>query len=128
VSYHDNSPLDLDRLKKSKMEISAEVVMKTGGRRTIETQLVKMSAENPGIYALKVDLRSQLGGEETNDRRIREILRDVASLRMTANFKDSLDGFRTSAEMVAVSHWSPNNQHLKVYTSTKHAKVRHLAF
>jgi hypothetical protein len=43
------------------MEISAEVVLKTGGRRTIETQLVKMSAENPGIYALKIDLRSQLG-------------------------------------------------------------------
>jgi hypothetical protein len=65
VSYHDNSPLEIDRLKKSKMEISAEVVLKTGGRRTIETQLVKMSAENPGIYALKIDLRSQLGTKFT---------------------------------------------------------------
>lgn len=64
------------------------------------------------------------GGEETNDRRIRELLRDVSSLRMTANFKDYKDGFRTSAELVVVAHWSPNNQHLKVYTSTKHAKVK----
>ncbi|XP_065338347.1 CD109 antigen [Cloeon dipterum] len=123
VSYHDNTPLDLERLKKSKMEISAEVVMRTGGRRSLETQLVKMSSEKPGIFSLKIDLRSQLGGDDANERRLREMLNDVASLKLTANFKDSKDGFRTTAELTAVSHWSPNNQHLKVFTSTKNAKV-----
>lgn len=43
------------------MEISAEVILKTGGRRALETQLVKMSAEHPGIFSLKIDLRAQLG-------------------------------------------------------------------
>ncbi|KAF4531995.1 hypothetical protein B566_EDAN006540 [Ephemera danica] len=123
VSYHDNSPLDEERLKRSRMEISAEVILRSGGRRNLETQLVKMSTENPGIYTLKVDLKSQLGGEETSERRLRELLKDVASLRLLANFKDADEGHRASAELLAITHYSPNNQHLRVYTSTKEAKV-----
>jgi hypothetical protein len=78
------------------------------------------------IKLLIIDLFSTIntGGEETNERRMRELLRDVGSLRLTANFKDSDDGFRTSAELLAVAHYSPNNQHLRVYTTTKQAKVK----
>jgi hypothetical protein len=39
----------------------ADVGMRTGGRRNIEAQTLKMSAEHDGIWELKVDLRSQLG-------------------------------------------------------------------
>lgn len=43
------------------MEISGDVGMRTGGRRSVETQYLKMSAEHDGVWEMKFDLRSLLG-------------------------------------------------------------------
>jgi len=41
--------------------MSAEVVMKSGGRRSIETKMVKMSTQHEGVFELKLYLRTELG-------------------------------------------------------------------
>jgi hypothetical protein len=43
------------------MEIRSEVVTRTGGRRNLDYQELKMSAEKLGVWEMKVDLRTQLG-------------------------------------------------------------------
>lgn len=58
VSFHDGSPLPLLRLIEGKVELGAEVIMKSSGRHSIEIPIGK--SEN-GIWPLKIDLRSQLG-------------------------------------------------------------------
>lgn len=44
-----------------RLDMSAEVVMKSGGRRSIETKMVKMSTEHEGVFELKLYLRTELG-------------------------------------------------------------------
>lgn len=61
MSYHDESPLEKRKLELSRMEVVADVSMKTGGRRNLEVQPLKMSSEHDGIWEMKVDLRTQLG-------------------------------------------------------------------
>ena len=61
VSFHDGSPLPNERLLRSRMEIRSEVVTRTGGRRNLDYQELKMSAEKLGVWEMKVDLRTQLG-------------------------------------------------------------------
>lgn len=41
--------------------MSAEVVMKSGGRKTIETKMVKMSTDHEGVFEVKLYLRTELG-------------------------------------------------------------------
>lgn len=61
VSYQDESPLEQRKLQMSRMEVVADVAMRTGGRRNMDPQELKMSSEHDGIWELKVDLRTQLG-------------------------------------------------------------------
>ena len=61
VSFHDGSSLPAERLLRSKMEIRSEVITRTGGRRSLDYQELKMSAEKLGVWEMKVDLRTQLG-------------------------------------------------------------------
>lgn len=120
VSFHDGSELPFRRLHEGRMEISGDVGMKTGGRRSVETHILKMSAEHDGVWEMKFDLRSMLGLDE--DKRATEILKDIDSMRITASFKDP-EGERTSADLLLLSHYSPMNHHIKVSTSTVNAKV-----
>jgi hypothetical protein len=41
--------------------MSAEVVMKSGGRKTIEMRTVKMSTQHEGVFEMKLYLRTELG-------------------------------------------------------------------
>jgi membrane-bound ClpP family serine protease len=67
VSFHDGSPLPTERLLGSKMEIRSEVVTRTGGRRNLDYQELKMSGEKLGVWEMKVDLRTQLGKSVTKN-------------------------------------------------------------
>jgi hypothetical protein len=67
VSFHDGSPLPNDRLLGSRMEIRSEVVTRTGGRRNLDYQELKMSGEKLGVWEMKVDLRTQLGKSVTKN-------------------------------------------------------------
>lgn len=121
VSFQDQSPLNKQRLLMGRMEVSADVIMRGGGRRNLDPVMLKMSAEHDGVYELKVDLRANLGFD-SEDRRALEMLKDIDSMKISADFKD-IEGERAHADLLLLSHFSPTNRHIKVHTSTKDAKV-----
>ncbi|KAL4122063.1 hypothetical protein QTP88_014463 [Uroleucon formosanum] len=120
VSHHDGSPLDRYRLLLGRLDMSAEVVMKSGGRRTIDTRTLKMSTDHEGVFEMKLYLRTELGLE--NDKRASEVLKDIESMKIYGSFKD-MYGERSTSELLLLTHYSPSQHHLKVWTSTKDAKV-----
>lgn len=61
VSHHDGSPLDRYRLLLGRLDMYAEVVMKSGGRRSIDTKTIKMSSAHEGVFEVKMYLRTELG-------------------------------------------------------------------
>jgi hypothetical protein len=61
VSFQDGSPLPRERLLRSRLEIRSEVATRSGGRRSLDYQELKMSAEKLGVWEMKVDLKTQLG-------------------------------------------------------------------
>ncbi|KAF6215686.1 hypothetical protein GE061_000017, partial [Apolygus lucorum] len=119
VSFHDGSPLSPERLLTGQMEVTAEVISRSAGRRTIEPYPLKMS-EYTGIWEMKIDLRSQLGLDEDSKRAF-EILNAVDSMRITASYRDSMG--TVQASMLLLSHYSPTHNHIKISTSTSDAKV-----
>ncbi|XP_033326238.2 macroglobulin complement-related [Megalopta genalis] len=121
ASFHDNSALRKSQLMNSVMEIRADIEMRTGGRRTMETQYLKPSPENEGIWSTRIDLRKQLGLEQ-NVEQAQQILNDISSMKVSAYFTDG-EGFRTQAELLLLAHESPNQQHIKISTSTEKPKV-----
>lgn len=60
-----------------------------------------------------------------NDKQASETLKDIDSMKIRASFKDFKDTLEdTSAtELLLLTHYSPSQHHLKVWTSTKDAKV-----
>jgi len=56
------------------------------------------------------------------NRRARELLNDIQSMRIQADYSDWM-GERTTSTMLLLSHYSPTNHHIKVSTSTRDAKV-----
>lgn len=119
VEFHDGSPLPYDVLYQSSMEIAGSVESRAGGRRDYPIKQLRMS-EKPGIWELKIDLRNDLNMD--NSRTSKEFLNEIINMRLTANFID-FRGERTTAEALLLSHFSPQNKHIKVYTSTEDAKV-----
>lgn len=122
VSFHDGSPVPAERLRNARMEISAEVVMKSRGRRSLDIEAIKMSSEFLGVWPFKLDLREKLGLDEDSSTNPVEVLNDVESIKVSAYFRDSL-GERAQTELLLMAHYSPNNHHIKITTSTKDAKV-----
>jgi len=53
--------LDRYRLLLGRLDMSAEVMMKSGGRRTIDTRMLKMSTDHEGVFEMKLYLRTELG-------------------------------------------------------------------
>ena len=151
ASFHDGSPLRPSQLRGSQLEVRADVDIRSG-RRNLESQTLKASPENGAIWSmhvrcrvhltilsvkilsfftietklffsflLQVDLRKQLGLSE-NPQRAQQILNDVVSMRFIADFTDG-EGHHAHAELLMLAHESPNQRHLKVWTSTEKAKV-----
>lgn len=57
-----------------------------------------------------------------NDKRASEILKDIESMKIQTTFTD-MNGDKSSTELLLLTHYSPSQHHLKVWTSTKDAKV-----
>lgn len=53
--------MDRYRLLLGRLDISAEVMIKSGGRRTIDTRMLKMSTDHEGVFEMKLYLRTELG-------------------------------------------------------------------
>lgn len=48
----------------------------------------------------------------------------IGSLRIEATYKDGWTGQRANAELLMLSHFSANDQHIKIVTSTTTPKVK----
>jgi CD109 antigen len=119
AEYHDGSKLPLANYHQSVMEITGTVDSRSGGRRDYPQRTLFMS-EKPGVWELKIDLRNDLNLDDS--RTSKEFLRDISSLRLYANYIDPY-GERAQAEILYLSHYSPNNNHIKVTTSTTDGRV-----
>ncbi|XP_054001189.1 CD109 antigen [Hylaeus anthracinus] len=121
ASFHDNSVLRPTQLKGAIMEIRADIEMRSGGRRSMDVQYLNASTENAGVWSTTIDLRKQLGLEH-NSEQSQHILNDISSMRVYAYLTDG-EGFRTQTELLLLAHESPNQQHIKISTSTEKPKV-----
>lgn len=118
AEYHDGSPIAFDDYYQGNMEISGYVESRSGGRREYPIRYLRMS-ETKGIWELKVDLRNDLNLGD--DHAGREFLQDVQQMRIQASFTDGRE--HVISDLSLLSHHSPQNRHIKVTTSTQHAKV-----
>lgn len=117
AEYHDGSPIAFDEFYQGQMEITG-IVEGTGGRREYPVRQLRMS-ETKGIWELKIDLRNDLNLGE--DRTSKDFLSNVQQMKILASFNDGRSA--ASSELLFLSHHSPQNRHIKVTTSTQHAKV-----
>lgn len=121
ASFHDNSPLRSTQLRDAMMEIRADIEMRSGGRRSIDTQFPRASPEHADVWTVKMDLRKQLRLEHEGDR-ANQILNDIASMRIYAHITDG-EGYKAQTELLLLAHESPNMKHIKISTSTEKPKV-----
>lgn len=119
AQYHDGSPLYFDPYFPEVMEITGFVESRSGGRRDYPIRNLRMS-DKAGIWEMKLDLRNDLNIGD--DPASREFLTEVQQVHLTANFIDRR-GERASADLLLVTHHSPQNHQIKIHTSTHDAKV-----
>ncbi|XP_034950028.1 CD109 antigen [Chelonus insularis] len=120
ASYHDGSSLNPSKLWSPQMSVRAEIDSKNGGRKTLDTQYLRPSADS-AIWTMKLDLRQQLNLID-NSKRSQQVLNDITSVRLYATFVDG-EGESARAELLLLAHDSPGNKHIKITTSSKHPKV-----
>ncbi|XP_011495673.1 PREDICTED: CD109 antigen [Ceratosolen solmsi marchali] len=121
ASFHDGSPLRPSQLRGAQLEVRGDIEMRSSGRRTLENQILRVSPENDAVWSMRIDLRKQLGLMD-NPQRAQQLLNDIASMRFYADFTDG-EGHHAHAELLMLAHESPNQKHIKVWTSTEKAKV-----
>ncbi|XP_046595942.1 CD109 antigen isoform X1 [Neodiprion lecontei] len=121
ASFHDDSPLRESQLRNARMEMRADVEMRGGGRRSLDTQYLRLVPDSDAIWYMKIDLKSQLGLDD-NPQQAQRVLNDVTSMRIYAYLTDG-EGNRAQSELLLITHESPNHKQIKVSTSTANAKV-----
>jgi CD109 antigen len=119
AEYHDGSKLPLFDYYQSILEIKGSVDSRSGGRRDFPYRTLTMS-DKPGVWEIKIDLKNDL--ELDDSRQSKEFLRDITQLRLDANYINP-NGERAQADLLFLSHYSPQNNHIKVTTSTTNGKV-----
>lgn len=53
--------MDRYRLLLGRLDMSAEVMMQSGGRKSIPLRMLKMSTDHEGVFEMKLYLRTELG-------------------------------------------------------------------
>ncbi|KAK0087516.1 hypothetical protein PV326_005160 [Microctonus aethiopoides] len=121
AAFHDGSSLRDSQLWNALMEVRGDIEMNTGSRQTLDAQTLRAIPDEPGVWAVKIDLRQQLH-LENNPLRAQQVLNDIKSMKIYAHFIDG-EGHSANAELQLLAHESPNRKHIKVTTSTKHPVV-----
>ena len=115
VSFNDGSPLPFDRLIYEKLEVRPRIQFFRSGSRSLETKFVSMSLNNPGLWEISINLKTEL-----NDKKLVD---DVQYLSLDAFFKDANGELIRAQELRAYSAYSPSERLLQISTSTKRPKV-----
>lgn len=119
AQYHDGSPLYFDEYYPEVMEVAGFVESRAGGRRELPLRTLRMS-EKKGVWEMKLDVRNDLNLGD--DAASRDFLLEVQQAHLTANFIDRR-GEHVQADLLLVTHFSPQNHQIKIQTSTHDAKV-----
>jgi hypothetical protein len=103
------------------------VQFRSSASRTLEVREAKALPEQSGIWEFTIDLRSELAQTTgsnvgTGDKRVKDLVNEISALKLVANYKDGY-GERATAEMLALTHYSIGDKHIKVLTSTRSPKV-----
>lgn len=53
--------MDRYRLLLGRLDMTGEVIMKSGNRKSIGSKMVKMSTDHEGVFEVKLYLRTELG-------------------------------------------------------------------
>ncbi|KAJ8926001.1 hypothetical protein NQ315_009856 [Exocentrus adspersus] len=115
ASYQDGSPLTSENLRSSILEVTTSIDMRTGGKREIPVRQLYQVDGSPGVWECKIDVKRDLG---IRGPKAYEELSQIGSLRVEALYKDGYTGDRAQAELLMLAHYSANDQHIKVVTST----------
>ncbi|ENN78173.1 hypothetical protein YQE_05326, partial [Dendroctonus ponderosae] len=115
ASFHDGSPLSQASLQSSFMEVTAYVERQGGGRSEIAPKRLYQMDEKPGVWEYQIDLKRELG---LYGPRAFEELSQLNILRIQATFRDDYTNQHANAELLMQAHYSHNDQHVKVTTST----------
>ncbi|KAJ8681561.1 hypothetical protein QAD02_017353 [Eretmocerus hayati] len=112
ASFHDGSPLRPTQLWNAQVEVRGEVDTRRSGRHGPFVQYLTPSSESGAVWSMKVDLRKLLNISGN----------DAVTMRFTADLIDG-EGYHAQTELYMYAHESPNQKHIKVWTSTEKAKV-----
>ncbi|XP_066263111.1 CD109 antigen [Euwallacea similis] len=126
TSFYDGSPLSQESLRSSYMEVSASVEKRGGGRLDIPPRRLWRMEDQQGVWQYHLDLKRELGifGPKAFDE-----LSLLSNLRIHATFRDDYTNQHATAELLMVAHYSNNDQHIKVTTSTTTPQVgEHMIF
>jgi CD109 antigen len=118
ASFHDGSSLPHERLTNGVMEVFA-YIESPNGRRDLPSRQLYMMHETPGVWEYKFDMKSELG---VDGNRPFENANTGGSIRIQARFRDGL-GQHAETELLLLSHHSPDDHHIKVFTSTLNPQV-----
>ncbi|XP_035435862.2 CD109 antigen [Spodoptera frugiperda] len=117
VSYHDGSPLPSWQARGVSLQVHV-VVEGRGG--AVEPQQPTLVPGHDAVWHLKLDLYKLLRLQ--SDPNYREVLNSVTGVRLSAQLVDAV-GSHAAADVHFVAHYSANNQHIRIATSTTDARV-----
>ncbi|KAH9631713.1 hypothetical protein HF086_014714, partial [Spodoptera exigua] len=104
--------------------VSLQVHVVVEGRGgAVEPQQPTLVPGHDAVWHLKLDLYKLLRLQ--SDPNYREVLNSVTGVRLSAQLVDAV-GSHASADVHFVAHYSANNQHIRIATSTTDARVRTL--
>ncbi|XP_057663740.1 CD109 antigen [Diorhabda carinulata] len=120
ASHYDGSPLSEEVLSNSVVEVMGSVDVRGGARRDVPQRNLYQSDSDPGVWVYKMDLKRELG---VSGPKAYEELSQLSAVRIQATFKNGYTGDRANAELLLLAHYSHNDQHIKVITSTIDPRV-----
>ncbi|CAH0551728.1 unnamed protein product [Brassicogethes aeneus] len=120
ASFHDGSPLTREMLRNGVLEVATGIDMRGGGRRDIPIKQLYQLDDYSGIWEYKIDLKRELGVEGPN---AYDELSQLNALKIQATFRDGFSGQQATSELLLSAHYSNNDQHIKVITSTLTPRV-----
>ncbi|CAG9820933.1 unnamed protein product [Phaedon cochleariae] len=121
ASYHDGSPLKPEVLYNSVVEVTTSVTSQGGGNREIFLRELYQMENNDGVWEYKIDLKRDLN---VTGARAYEELSQISSLKIQATLIDRYTRQQlANTDLLMLGHYSVNDQHIKVITSTITPKV-----
>ncbi|XP_022908255.2 CD109 antigen [Onthophagus taurus] len=118
ASFHDGSRIAEERLRLSELTVYTSIDIRNGGSEQLPAKKLLMSSDD-GVWVYNIDLKQEL---QVTGPDAQLILSSVEKIRVRAVFQD-IQGGRIEQNLLMLAHYSPQNKHLKVMTSTVEPKV-----